>query len=249
MNEVLAAVAAGTITPEEASTLIEALRAQPVPVDSSTVNEIYIKAGGARLIIIGDPTVAAASVDGHHRMEQQGGTLLITTNRAEGQFSTTPPRSAFRSWLDSWVERAGQTLTVRINPDLPLRVLNVGGSLDLTGVRGGASIGIEAGSARLDSCAGALNLDVSSGSAKVNWVFSGASTIKVDMGSAHIVALPGSDAVVTIDASLGQAVVRTADESYKTNGPDTAAPAVTAGAGAGTLAVTARMGSATVTVA
>ncbi len=249
ISEVLAAVAAGQLTPEEASTLIDSLRT-PTAVtrsDGERITEVFIKTGGARLIVIGDPTITEAVAEGIHRMERSNGTLLITTNQAQGDYSTTPPRSAFRSWLDSWMERAGQTLTVRVNPALPLRVLNVGGSLELTGMHGGASVGIEAGSATLDAGSGPLNLDVASGSAKVHWRFTGSSTIKADMGSASIHVLPSSDVVITAEASLGQATVQSPEAFYKTSG-DESTPGLAVGNGAGRLHIAARMGSAKVTV-
>ncbi len=248
LHEVLEAVAAGKLDPEQASALLSGLRDQrSTAVEQTPITEILIKAGGARLVVIGDPTVAEAVAEGTHRMERKGGTLLITTNLGEGDYTAAPPRSALLQWLTSVVDRAGQTLTVRVNPALPLNVLIVGGTLDLTGVTAGASVGVEAGSARLDGGSGPLKVDVVSGSAKVDWIFTGDSQVRVDMGSAQVRVRPESDVRVTAQAGLGQAVVRTDDGLHKSVG-DAHTPEVIVGAGAGSLHAAARMGSVQVTV-
>jgi hypothetical protein len=248
-QDILHAVAEGTLDPETAGQRLAALRAstEPAAASAEPITQIAIKAGAARLVVMGDPDVAEAVAEGPHRMERQDGTLLITTNAGEGDYSTTPPRSALLQWLTTVVDRAGQTLTVRVNPALPIRVLVVGGSLDLHGVSAGASVGVEAGAARLSEGSGPLQLDVVSGSARVDWVFSGTSSVRADMGSAQVTARPGSDARITAEASLGQASVRTDQGMLKAAG-DAATPEVVAGSGTGTLHAAARMGSVQVTV-
>lgn len=250
MHDILSAVADGTLDPQQAASLIAELRRadSTSAVEPSAASRLFIKAGGARLVVIGDPNVAEAVAEGAHRMERQGDTLVITTNVGEGDFSTSPPRSALLNWLTSVVDRAGQTLTVRVNPDLPLRVLMVGGTVDLRGVTAGASVGVEAGSAKLEDGSGPLQLDVVSGSAKVDWTFSGDSAVRADMGSASVLVRPDSDATITAEAVLGQAVVKTDHGLFKAVGENTSTPQVVCGAGTGVLQATARMGSVQVTV-
>lgn len=180
-------------------------------------------------------------------MQRQGDTLVVSTNIGEGGFSTTPPRSVLLNWLTSVVDRAGQTLTVRVNPAIPVRVLIVGGSLDLTGVTAGAFVGVEAGAARIEGGSGPLQLDVVSGSARVDWTFSGVSEVRADMGSAQIRVRPESDVRITAEAVLGQATVLTDEAMHKSAG-DGATAEVVCGAGTGTLHVAARMGSVQVTL-
>lgn len=250
LHEILSAVSDGALDPQQAAVMIAELRRDETTTEvaPSAASRLFIKAGGARLNVIGDRNVAEAVADGAHRMERQGDTLVITTNVSEGDFSTDPPRSALLNWLTSVVDRAGQTLTVRVNPDLPLRVLMVGGTVDLRGVIAGASVGIEAGSAKLEDCSGPLQLDVVSGSAKVDWTFSGESSVRADMGSAAVLVRPGSDATITAEAVLGQAVIKTEQGMFKAVGENTATPQVVCGAGTGALHATARMGSVQVTV-
>ena len=126
-------------------------------------------------------------------------------------------------------------------------MLLVGGALDLQGVTAGASVGVEAGSAQL-SGAGPLLLDVASGSGKVDWVFTGQSKIRADMGSVSVTVRPESNVMVTADTSLGQAIIKSHTGNVKAP-QDGTTPAVAVGAGAGALTVSSRMGSAQVTIA
>jgi hypothetical protein len=250
MHEILQAVADGTMDPQRAGELIAELGApeHDTSLQRSPAARVFVKAGGARLVVVGDPNVAEAVAEGAHRMERQGDTLLITTNLTEGDYSTDPPRSALLNWLTSVMDRAGQTLTVRVNPDLPLRVLVVGGTLDLRGVAAATSVGIEAGSAKLEDGSGPLQVDVVSGSAKVDWTFTGASTVRADMGSATVTVRPDSDVKITAEAALGQAVVKSDEGMLKAFGENASTPVVLVGDGTGSLQATARMGSVTVTV-
>ncbi len=249
MREVLEEVAAGRLNPEEASTRIRELSApgEEVAPMAEEVRRVVIKAGAVRLIIVGDDSVAQAVATGPHTMRREGDALLIDTNTTEGEFTAEPPRSAFMTWLGQMVNRVGAAVEVRVNSDLPLQVLLVGGLLEMRDVRGGASVGVEAGSAQL-SGAGPLLFDVASGSGKVDWVFTGQSRVRADMGSVSVTVWPGSDTVVTAEASLGQAVVKTHTGNQKASG-DTGTAPVTVGEGNGRLTVSARMGAASVTLA
>lgn len=251
MTDILQAVADGTMTPDEGSAAIEELRrqgAQIVPTDETPVQRIIVKGGAARVVVIGDPAVREAVAEGPHKMVREGDALLVSTNMAEGDFSAEAPKSALLSWLSGVVDRVGATLTVRVNPYLPVQVLVVGGALDLTGLRAGAAIGVEAGAAKIEDSVGPLALDVISGSARVDWTFTGESLVNVDMGSANITVRPESDVTITCEATLGQAVVKAHDGIRKAAGDGSTEP-VAAGSGAGALRATTRMGSIQVVLA
>jgi hypothetical protein len=108
-------------------------------------------------------------------------------------------------------------------------------------------VGVEAGSAKFWSGSGQLKLEVMSGSAKVDWAFSGESTVRADMGSATVLVRPESDVRVTAEASLGQALVKAHDGIRKAQQDSVTSPVVV-GAGTGTLHASARMGSVQVTI-
>jgi hypothetical protein len=250
LRNLLEDVAAGRVSPDEASTRIHELQpeaaAEGTAVDEP-VRRIVVKGGAIRLTIIGDPSVAEAVADGPHTMRREGDALLINTNTTQGDYAVEPPRSAFMTWVGQMVNRVGAALEVRVNPDLPLQVLLVGGALDLSEVRAGASVGVEAGSGQL-SGSGPLLFDVASGSGKVDWSFSGQSRVRADMGSVSVTVRPDSDVTVSADSSLGQALVKTHTGNLKA-AADASTPPVVVGAGTGNLTVSARMGAAQVTIA
>lgn len=247
IRALLEEVAAGKLSAEDASEQIERLRGQSLVISDEPVRRIVIKAGAVRLSIHGDPSVSEAVASGPHTMKRDGDALLIDTNTTQGDYAVEPPRSAFMTWVGQMVNRVGASLEVRVNPDLPIQVLLVGGPLEMVGVRAGASVGVEAGSAQVVG-EGPLLLDVASGSGKVDWTFRGQSRVHADMGSVSVTVRPESDVVVTADTSLGQAVVKTHEGILKAP-QDGTTPGVTVGAGAGALLVSARMGSAQVTLA
>lgn len=248
LSAILQEVAAGNLSPDEATARINALTPAPsqelVP---DPAQRLLIKGGGVRLIVLGDPSVKEAVADGPHRMSRDGDTLVISTDTTDGDYSTEAPRSAFLNWLNQVMERVGATVTVRVNPALPLQLLLVGGALELSGINAAASVGVEAGSAKLTSGTGPLKLEVMSGSAKVDWTFSGDSTVRADMGSASVLVRPESDVSITAEASLGQALVKAHDGIRKAP-QDMPTTPVAVGAGTGTLHASTRMGSVQVTI-
>ena len=163
-----------------------------------------------------------------------------------GEYEAEAPKSTFATWLSN-VNRAGSTLRVRVNPHLPLDVLNVAGSLELAGMQAPTSVGVEAGSAKLHDGAGQLTLSVASGSADVEWQFHGESSVTTDLGSARLAALPGSDVQITAEATLGLATIRLADGTT-IKATAEGHPSVRAGAGTGRLTASTRLGSLVVSV-
>jgi hypothetical protein len=255
-RDILNRVASGELTPEAAATLLAALntgetaagtgapKSEPLPV-----KRLAIRARAVRLVVHADPSVDTAIAEGPHRISHEGEALVVHSDLSAGEYTAEAPRSMFTTWLQN-MNRAGETLTVRVNPDLPLEVLNIAGSLELTGVHGGASIGVEAGSAKLLGGSGPLNLNVASGSADVEWRFTGESLVNTDLGSARVSVLPGSDVSITAEAALGQSSIRMANgTTIKATGKGTAPQApVVVGDGAGRLKVTSRLGSSVVSV-
>ncbi|TXH41179.1 MAG: hypothetical protein E6Q90_12355 [Actinobacteria bacterium] len=229
MRSILDQVAAGSLTPEQAAQLLG--EQQPTPVE-----RLLVKGSAVRLTIVADESVPEAVAEGPHRVERDGSTLRIISDLSDDKAAPQAPRSTFMRWLDAG-GRAGSTLAVRVNPFLPLDVLAVAGSLELSGVRAAVSVGLEAGSAKIGPGSGPLQLSVSSGSAEVDWLFVGESRIEVELGSARVNVLAGSDVTVSAASSAGSASVIAAD------GHDATAGGATAGAGSGTLTARAQLGT------
>jgi hypothetical protein len=265
IRDILNRVASGELSPEEAQSLlgesapaagehVSTTSAADTPVPPrpapEPVAKVSIRASAVRLVVVADPTIDTAVAEGPHRVSHVGDTLTIHSDLSAGDYQTETPKSAFATWL-STVNRAGSTLTVRVNPTLPLEVLNVAGSLELSGLRAPVSVGVEAGSARLHDGAGPLALSVASGSADVEWQFHGECTVSTDLGSARVAVQPGSDVAITAEAVLGLATIRLADgTTIKATSSKEAAdnPPVVVGPGAGSLGVTSRLGSLVVSV-
>lgn len=257
LRDLLNRVASGEISPEEAESTLnragtaakadatahEAIPEQPAP---EPVRRISVRGSAVRLVVVGDPSVDTAIAEGPHRVSHVGDRLTVHSDLRVGEYEAEAPKSTFATWL-STANRAGSTLRVRVNPDLPLDVLNVAGSLELSGMRSATSVGVEAGSARLHDGAGQLTLSVASGSADVEWQFQGECSVSTDLGSARLTLLPGSDVSVKAEATLGLATIRLADGTTIKATPE-GHPPVVAGTGAGTLAATTRLGSLVVSV-
>ncbi|MCU0263364.1 MAG: hypothetical protein MUF09_06760 [Candidatus Nanopelagicales bacterium] len=259
LRTLLNRVAAGELSPEEAEILMNAAKSaasgtdqppsdQPAPDQPAPepVRRISVRGSAVRLVIVADPTVDTAIAEGPHRVSHVGDRLTVHSDLRVGEYEAEAPKSTFATWLSN-VNRAGSTLRVRVNPDLPLDVLNVAGSLELSGMRATTSVGVEAGSAKLHDGAGQLTLSVASGSADVEWLFQGECSVSTDLGSARLTLLPGSDVTVKAEASLGLATIRLADGTTIKATPE-GHPPVIAGAGTGTLGATTRLGSLVVSV-
>ncbi len=260
MRTLLEQVAAGEISPEEAEGLLArattpgqpgpASEQPPAPEEApdaapGQVRRVVVRASAVRLVVIGDEAVATAAAEGPHRVEQSDDVLTVHSDLRVGD-EAEPPRSVFAGWLTN-AQRAGSTLTVRVNPSLPLEVLNVAGAVELHGMRAPTSVGVEAGSARLYDGIGPVVLSVATGSADVEWQFHGQCRVGADLGSARVTAMPGSNVSITADATLGTATIRLADGTTLKATPE-GHPPVLAGAGTGRLSTTARLGALTVTV-
>ena len=256
-RDILNRVASGDLTAEDAATLLAALNAPTAPSEPEApapeqlpVARLAIRARAVRLVLHADPSVDTAIAEGPHRISHEGDVLVVTSDLSAGEYTAEAPRSMFTTWLQN-MNRAGETLTVRVNPDLPLEVLNIAGSLELTGgVHAGASIGVEAGSAKLLGGSGPLNLNVASGSADVEWRFTGESHVNTDLGSARVSVLPGSDVSITAEATLGQSQIRMANGTTikATKGSTAPQAPVVVGEGTGRLKVSSRLGSSVVSV-
>jgi hypothetical protein len=261
LKDLLNRVAAGEISPEEAQARLSGAGPQAAPQAAPTgptspepgaappepVRRIRVRGSAVRLVVLADPTVDTAVAEGPHRVSHAGDALTIHSDLSAGEYETEVPRSTFATWLGN-VNRAGSSLRVRVNPGLPLEVLNIAGSLELSGMRAPTSVGVEAGSAKLHDGAGSLALSVASGSAEVDWQFHGDCSVSTDLGSARVTVMPGSDVAINAEATVGMATIRLADGTSIKASP-AGNPPVLVGAGTGRLNVTSRLGSLVVSVA
>ncbi len=251
LRDLLRRVAAGDLSPEEAEQAMAGATGGTSPepeaeAEPEPVQRVAVRGSAVRLVVEADASVDTAVAEGPHRVSHVDGLLTVHSDLRVGGYEAEAPKSTFASWLSN-VNRAGSTLHVRVNPQLPLEVLNVAGSLELTGMRAATSVGVEAGSAKLRDGIGPLTLSVASGSADVEWQFTGDCSVSTDLGSARLTALPGSDVAITAHSTLGLATIRLADGTTIKATPD-GHPPVVAGQGNGKLQATSRLGSLVVSV-
>ncbi len=249
LRDLLHRVAAGEISPEEAERAMADASTGPSPEPEPEVEpvaRVAVRGSAVRLVVEADPSVDTAVAEGPHRVSHDGDLLTVHSDLRVGGYEAEAPKSTFASWLSN-VNRAGSTLRVRVNPELPLEVLNVAGSLELTGMRSATSVGVEAGSAKLRDGIGPLTLSVASGSADVEWQFTGDCSVSTDLGSARLTALPGSDVSITAHSTMGLATIRLADGTTIKATPEGHSPVV-AGEGNGRLQASSRLGSLVVSV-
>ncbi|MFZ2429302.1 MAG: hypothetical protein WAW71_14275, partial [Propioniciclava sp.] len=146
LSAILADLAAGRIDSAEAARRIEALRGQPGDPDPGAdepagptgvkgTQRVAIRAVGRRVTVVGDASVATASVTGEHVLRRQGDILEVSADgelgpKLEGFSLLNPPKS-----LD---DLRGITLarglTVRVNPAIEVDIELTAGSLNVTGV-------------------------------------------------------------------------------------------------------------------
>ncbi|MEQ7123931.1 hypothetical protein ABN034_05355 [Actinopolymorpha sp. B11F2] len=232
VRAILAEVAAGKLTPEQAAPLIDAAR-EPgdaatatgdagateatdagredagetaVPV-AATITRLRVRAVGRRVRIIGEPFVSTVAVDGPHVVRQEGDTLVVTS---EGEFGAsidgfTLMRSRNLRDVQERVFDIGRELSVRVNPSMTVEVEVTAGSVNAERLPGLEQVRVTAGSARVRDVDGPIDLLVQAGSAQVEGkITKGRSRLRAESGSLQLRLLPGSSVRVRPDVQLGR---------------------------------------------
>jgi hypothetical protein len=231
VRAILADVAAGKLTPEQAAPLIDAARTSgattatgdaqageaagaasevagetSVPV-AATTTRLRVRAVGRRVRIIGEPFVSTVAVDGPHVVRQEGDTLVVTS---EGEFGAsidgfTLMRSRTLRDVQERVFDIGRELSVRVNPSMTVEVEVTAGSVNAERLPGLEQVRVTAGSARVRDVDGPIDLLVQAGSAQVEGkITKGRSRLRAESGSLQLRLLPGSSVRVRPDVQLGR---------------------------------------------
>lgn len=138
-REVLAAVAARELTPDEALVLLRALEQPPAGRRASGARLLRVQVAAGTVAVVADAAVHEVVVEGPHRLRRDGDRLLLEGSDLAGGFSLVPRLGA----------RRGAALTVRVAPTLPLEVSVDAGRLRVRGCRGGLVARVGAGSIEL----------------------------------------------------------------------------------------------------
>lgn len=210
------------------------------------ITRVLVRATSRRVRIIGDPTVATASVDGQHTVRRDVSTLVIA-----GEAEMVPTDDAFVLIAGGqWREVADRVqrglardlqLTVRVRPDLPVGVEVIAGSVQVEGARALDHVRVTAGSLRVSGSEEPIDVLVQAGSAQIETrQVHGKSRVRCESGSLQMTLGAGSDVRIRSDVQLGRFVTEP-----ERRGRDRTRDVVV-GTGAAELDVEVVMGSATV---
>ena len=221
LTQILADLAAGTIDAAEAARRIEAARAgAPRTGDHDTSDEpagptgvkgterVTIRAVGRRVTVVGDASVATASVTGEHVLRRQGEVLEISADgevgpKLEGFSVINPPRS-----LD---DLRGLTfargLTVRVNPAIEVDVELTAGSLAVTAVPFLGRVRVTAGGADIKGVRRVTDALIQAGSGSIEGpINTGRSRVKIESGALTLTLAKRASVTVRSATQLGRVV-------------------------------------------
>ena len=211
------------------------------------VERVRVTASARPVRIIGDPTVATATVEGPHTVTVEAGVLRVEAGSStSGAQASGSYRYERKTGLSRWLSQAGSVgvpVTVRMNPMLVADAEVLAGSLEMVGLTGPIAFSVTAGSMRLRDCSGVANGVVRAGSGTLEVrPTAGAWTLRVESGSVDLQLLAGSDVRVNGQADLGEFKVRAADGTLVLQKTDRL-PEYLLGAGTATFDVHVAMGS------
>ncbi len=254
LRDLLARVAAGDLDPAEAARLLDEDPAAPT-LDAAeaparlddAVSSVVLHAGGVKLTVVADPTVATAVVDGPHALRREGGTLVVDAPGEDGWRTTPPPR--FLGWVPTvWTGGRGEKVTVRVNPALPVTVEATACAVEVSGLRSSLTLGGSASSVKVRDHEGALHGSMAMGSLAVVATVTAPSDLTCELGSVDVRLTRRSDVTVTATCELGEVKVAGPDGQQKAQSSSNR-ETVVAGSGTHPFTIAVRLGSATVGVA
>ena len=243
-REILNQVAAGTITPEEGATRLEALgsegeastaRPQPSPsAPAAPVREVKVISRFGNTEVIGDPSVTFAVADGPHQARQDGETMVIEQSPITGDTAFEFNRPYARIRIPGF--DFDRKLTVRMNPALALRTKVQAGNLSIVGVQGPVSTEVQAGNCSVTGFAGPVKLSVAAGNIDATGRLDGGeSSIRCQMGEVKVRLDKSSNVRINARTTMGEVATAGANGNV-------------VGSGAGILDISCTMGNVRVDV-
>ena len=249
---ILQQVADGELTPEEAERLLRESENGPVPEPETDIRSIKISAGVGGIEIVGDSSVSQAEVEGPHRAEVDGDTLVIHGDWEQGGegFSFRVGRHGRRrSFVHVGEEnRKLARLRVRANPSLDVDAELDAGVMSIRGMRGRIRARVAAGPVTLEEFTGTLDVAVNAGAVRANGKLTqGESRIRSDAGAVRVELDASSSVQVFAQAALGKVVVPNSSDPAQRRFVTGAKREATIGGGDATLRVETAMGSVHIT--
>lgn len=249
-REILRKVASGSITAEEAALELETLEsptppdpAPPVQAATGTVARVRVGSAFGTVTVIGDTSVLEAVAEGPHTARREGDTLVIETDdRTDDNDFVFSGARRFSLGLDF----GHRSVTVRMNPRLPLEAEVQAGTLRIQGVEAPIHAEVQAGSTRIDGFTQPLDLDVQAGSVNARGrLTGGVSRIRCQAGKVKVELDRSSSVRITARTGLGRV---TLPGTPVHSGVGERSVATQVGEGAATLDISSEMGTVQVEV-
>ena len=250
-REILQRVADGELSPEEAERLLRGAGETAPPPDLE-VRAIKVSMGVGGIEIVGDASVTQAEVDGPHRVEIDGDTLVVHgewDDEAGPGFSFGVGRHGRRRGVvHVGGNRKLTRLRIRAHPSLDIDAELDAGLLSIKGMHGTVRARVAAGPVTLDDFTGELDIAVNAGAVRANGKLTdGESRIRSDAGAVRVSLDRSSSVRIVAQAALGKVLVPSSDDERPRRrfGGDRAEAVI--GTGDATLRVETAMGSVHVT--
>ena len=240
-REILARVAQGTLTPQEAALELQELDPETAPpaagaeaMPPSDLARVRIVTSMGSVTVVGDESVREAVAEGPHQARREGSALVIESLLEEG-FGFRFGRMGFG------FNGQERRLLVRMNPALALDAEVQAGTLRIQGIRSPIRAEVHAGSTKIEGFSAPIDLDCQAGSVKARGRLNGGrSRINCQAGSVKLELEPDSNVKITARTSLGKISLLGAPAVAGIGGGTAHAEL---GAGAGTLDIVAELGS------
>ncbi|HLF70171.1 MAG TPA: hypothetical protein VI541_04375 [Actinomycetota bacterium] len=217
-RKILEMVAEGTLTPSEASTMLDSgPQAPPLPTadDFEEITAVRILGTFRSLRVIADASLRGAHAEGRHRARTDGKTLVIEDD-AEFEGNTfifgVPGGQRGQRRVHGRINGrefrlGGQppALVVRMNPELPLDIEMTAGSVTVDGIRSQIRASLTAGSGRFEGVVNPFDIQVEAGTVRVaGRLRDGRSAVRCSAGKVSIDLDRDSDVRIVAKATLGK---------------------------------------------
>jgi hypothetical protein len=259
-RKVLDMVAAGELSPEEASRLLTSLDGRPEEASSRAIEPAAGEIARVRVVgtfrnvrIEGDSSISTATATGPHKARLEEGTMVFEEDpdsEQDGYVIFGPQARRPRRIRISADFGKGRTfrwqnppavLHIRMNPELPLEVELTAGSARVWDVTGPIRANLTAGSARFEGVRSPFVAAVEAGSINVSGIFDrGDSEIRCTAGKVRIDLERGSSVKIAARANLGKVALPGGEEWQGIGG---GTRKTTVGGGSGTLDIEAVTGA------
>lgn len=223
-REILERVARGELSPDEADELLRgpAPSAPPPahPAPTGHVRRIKVTAGFGAIVVVGDPDVAEAEIEGSHSASVEGDTLVIRGDlepHGPGAFAINlGARPRHRVGAVRIGSAQASSLRIRMNPSFPIEAKIDAGPMSISGLTGPIRARAAAGPITIEDFADTLDVAVNAGAVRaVGRITGGESRIRSDAGAVRVELDPDSNVRIFADAALGKVVLPGSDEPQR----------------------------------